>query len=474
MKICIAGGSGTVGRALCLRLLRDRHQVTVITRDPKSARNCVGAKVNLVDLSDDMAVGHAIKTSEAVVNLAGEAVADRRWSSRRRRLLRESRVDLTRALVKHMASSPPKVFISASAIGYYGDRGNEELAEHSTRGDGFLAELCEEWEAAAAEAARLGVRVVHLRMGIVLGDGGALGRLLPIFRRGFGGRFGSGRQYVSWIHITDLVELVLRALETPRYEGEINAVSPQPVTSAALARALGAVLHRPAFLPVPALLLIVWFGEMASVLLHGQRVLPKKALSLGFRFAFTGVEAALDDLLGGTRAVKIGKAGVAPETSYLRSRKPVYLLEQRTVVDAPLSRVFPFFANAENLGVLTPQNFTFTNTGQSPPGLLKEGTTVEHRIKLGPFPVRWRAVIEQWSDQRMFIDAQHKGPYACWWHEHRFESNGGRTVMQDRVYYAVPLSLVGRLVHRLYVARALRTIFIHRRKALALRFGVIE
>lgn len=473
MKICIAGGTGSIGRALCLRLLRDGHQVTVLTRAPDKARQRVGAEVALVDLADDAAVRRAISSSEAVVNLAGEGVVDKRWSRARQQVLRESRVDLTRRLVGYMAGRPPKVFISASAIGFYGDGGEQKLDEQSGAGKGFLAELCQEWEEAAVQAERLGCRVVRLRMGVVLGDGGALGRMVPIFRKGLGGPMGSGKQYISWIHISDLLELMVRCLNTPRFHGVINAVSPQPVTSRQLAKALGATLHRPAFLPVPALLLIVLYGEMASALLTGQRVLPNKAESLGFRFAFTGLGAALDDLLGKSASLKMGKAGTAPETSYLRGRPPVYQLEQRTVLDAPIKQVFDFFSRAENLGIMTPDALSFSIQGQ-PPGQLSEGVTIDHLIRLGPLPMRWRTVIEQWAPGRMFIDAQHRGPYSCWWHEHRFEHHGGRTIMVDRVFYALPLSVVGRLVHWLSVSRTLAHIFSHRRHAMAWRFGVIE
>ena len=473
MRICIAGGTGSIGRALCLRLLRDGHTITVLTRSADRARHRVGAEVALVDIANDDAVARAITNSDAVVNLAGDGVADKRWSQARQQVLRESRVDLTRRLVDHMAAKPPKVFICASAIGYYGDRGDENLDEQSCRGQGFLAELCEEWEAAADKAQRLGCRVARLRIGVVLGDGGALDRMMPLFRMGLGGRVGSGKQFISWIHISDLLELMVRTLTDARFSGVINAVSPQPVTSSKLAKSLGAVLHRPAFLPLPALLLIVLFGEMASVFLSGQKVFPKRAESLGFRFAFTGLGAALENILGRSASVKMTRAGTSPETSYLRGRRPVYQLEQRTVLDTPISRVFPFFSRAENLSLVLPQHLSFTLLGQ-PPKQMSQGAALQYRLRLGPFPWRWRSVVEQWSPGRMFIEAQHSGPYRCWWHEHRFEANGGRTVLVDRIYYALPLSLLGRLVHRLWVANKLVRIFSHRRNALSFRFGVIE
>ncbi len=299
MNTLIVGGTGLIGRALSLRLLRDGHEVSILTRqEPARARQRVGGEVRVVNSCDEEAMDRALAASDAVVNLAGEDVAGGRWTAKRRQAIGESRAGLTRELVKRMAAHPPRVFICASAVGLYGDRGDEALDEQAAPGEGFLAEVCQQWEEAARGAEATGCRVVRLRIGVVLSDGGALGRMAPLFRLGLGGPVGHGGQYMSWIHLADLVELAISALTDDAYVGAINAVAPEPVTSRQFARTLGRVLGRPSFLPVPALLLQLMYGEMASVLLCSQRVTCHRAQHLGFSFRFPDLEAALNDLVG--------------------------------------------------------------------------------------------------------------------------------------------------------------------------------
>jgi hypothetical protein len=231
-----------------------------------------------------------------VVHLAGATIGAR-WTDRRRAEIRASRVDATRALVAELARlpRPPRVLVSASAVGYYGDRGNEELAEDSAPGSGFLADLAVEWEEQARRAEALGVRVVLLRMGIVLGrGGGVLSRLVPLYRLGLGGAPGNGRQWWSWIALDDLLALMRRALIDDALRGPLNAVSPAPARAGEFARALGRVLHRPALAPAPAAMLRLAFGAMADeVLLASQRARPARLLELGFEFRHGALESAL-------------------------------------------------------------------------------------------------------------------------------------------------------------------------------------
>lgn len=296
MRILLTGGTGFIGRALCRRLLADRHELLVYSRRPERVPQLCGETVVGFDdwsYLDGVAV-------DAVINLAGEGIADRRWSEARKQRLRSSRIDLTRTLVDWMAASsqPPQVLISVSAIGWYGDQGALELDEASAPVPDFAHELCRDWEREALRAQTYGVRVCILRSGVVLGrEGGMLARVLPPFRMGLGGRLGDGSQWLSWISREDFIGIVLYVLARPELAGIFNATAPTPVTNADFTSALACALHRPALLPMPATLLRLLFGEMAQLLLGGQRVLPKRILGAGYQFSHMTLDAALQHLL---------------------------------------------------------------------------------------------------------------------------------------------------------------------------------
>ena len=301
MRVLMTGATGFVGRSLVARLLRDGHEIVAWVRDAERARGQLSPEVRVVqagDTGDELVA--AASAADAAVNLAGENLFAHRWTASRKREIEESRVDLTTRLVDALrAASPrPAVLVSASAIGFYGDRGDEEIDEDGPPGSDFLAALTRRWESAALRAEEAGLRVVVLRAGIVLGaGGGALGRLLPLFRRGLGGRIGSGRQWASWIHLHDLAEVIAWALADARAHGCFNATAPEPVTNRDLTRALASAVGRSAPLPVPGPLMRIAFGEAATVLLASQRVVPRRLQSLGFRFAFPSLDAALRDIL---------------------------------------------------------------------------------------------------------------------------------------------------------------------------------
>jgi uncharacterized protein (TIGR01777 family) len=296
MHIVIAGGSGFLGRALHTRLLEEGHPVTVLTRQPR-----VGARGDVAWTPNGSAGewAQALEGADAIVNLAGEGIADRRWNDARKEALKSSRILATRSLVRAIAQlkRPPSVFASASGVGYYGASGDELLTESSPPGSDFLADLCVEWEREAEQAAAV-TRVSLLRNGLVLHpEGGTLGKMLLPFRLGVGGPLGSGSQYMSWIHISDWVNLVLWILHTPDARGAFNVTAPNPVTNAEFSRTLGRVLRRPAFLPVPGFELRILFGELAISMLTGQRVVPARAEGMRFQFMFGELEAALSNLL---------------------------------------------------------------------------------------------------------------------------------------------------------------------------------
>lgn len=297
MRILITGGTGLIGRQLCKALLVEGHELTVFSRNPASVAGKCGAAVRALA---SLAEWQPAQTFDAVINLAGEPIVDKRWTAQRKRVLWESRVTLTEELVRHIAAAEhkPSVLLSGSAVGYYGNRGNAMLDESSGAGEGFAAELCKAWEDAARVAENSGARTCLLRTAPVLSnDGGLLGKMLPAFKLGLGARLGDGPQWMSWVHMQDYVAMALRLLRDPRTSGPYNMAAPQPVTNAEFTATLAAALHRPAPFVAPATLLKLTMGERASLLLEGQRVLPRKMEAEHYRFAFINLADALRDLL---------------------------------------------------------------------------------------------------------------------------------------------------------------------------------
>jgi uncharacterized protein len=300
LGVTVTGATGLLGGALVTSLRARGCEVTVLTRDPARARGTLG-DVRAVPWEplDGPAPSEALEGRDAVVHLAGEPIAQR-WSASAKRAIRDSRVLGTRNLVAGLEplTARPRTLVSASGVGYYGRRGEEPIGEDAAPGEDYLAQVCAAWEREAGRAGELGMRVVTVRTGVVLdAAGGALAKMLPPFRLGVGGPVAGGCQYVSWIHRDDAVGLMLAALDGERWSGPINATAPEPVTNAELSRTLGRVLHRPAVLPVPALALRALYGEMASIVTSGARVVPVKALVLGFEFQHPHLEEALRSAL---------------------------------------------------------------------------------------------------------------------------------------------------------------------------------
>jgi uncharacterized protein len=297
MKVLISGGSGLVGAALASSLRHDGHTVSRMVR-PGSQVAPGDVPWNPLSALVDVP---AMEGFDAVVHLSSASIAGGRWTSRRKQVLRSSRVDLTRVLVDALThlKQPPRVFVCASAIGFYGDRGDEVLTESSGHGNDFLAILCRAWEGEAARAAASGIRTVIARFGIVLSaDGGALPRMLTPFRFGAGGRLGSGKQWMSWIALEDVVRVLRAAMDDARWNGPVNVVAPEPVRNAEFTRVLASVLHRPAIFPAPAVALRLALGEMAdALLLSSQRVQPECLQQYGFAFRYENLEAALHAVL---------------------------------------------------------------------------------------------------------------------------------------------------------------------------------
>ncbi|KEA62384.1 Cell division inhibitor [Marinobacterium lacunae] len=296
MRVLITGGTGFIGRQLVKALLTRGDSVGVLSRRPESAK--LDSRVQLYSELPQVQ-GHV----DAVVNLAGAPIADRRWSEKRKALLMESRITLTEQLVEWMrgAVQPPAVLISGSAIGYYGSQGDRELDEKAATKGGFAHDLCALWEAQAMKAAEFGVRVCCIRTGVVLGPGGgALAKMLPAFRLGLGGAMGTGRQWMAWIHRDDEVAAILHLLDHNTLSGAFNLTAPSPVTNEEFSKTLASVLNRPAFFRVPAVVLELMMGEASELVLKGQRVVPTRLLESGFRFRYTSLKEALTQVVKGS------------------------------------------------------------------------------------------------------------------------------------------------------------------------------
>ncbi|MGH9752677.1 MAG: TIGR01777 family oxidoreductase [Blastocatellia bacterium] len=300
MKILITGATGLIGRSVCQSLINKGHQIVVLSRRPPAATGLAGAGAFHWEPDAESPPAAGWEGVEAVIHLAGEPVAAARWTEEQKRRIRDSRVKGSRNLVAGMRATPrpPKIFVSASATGFYGNRGDEILNESSDPGSDFLSEVCLDWEAEAARARELGVRVAFVRTGVALSpSGGALEKMLLPFKLGLGGRLGSGRQWFPWIHIDDIVGIFLHALMSSAVDGPINGVAPGMAPNEEFTRELAAVLNRPIFFPIPELALRVLLGEVAEVVTASQRVVPQVALDTGYQFKYPNLRPALESLL---------------------------------------------------------------------------------------------------------------------------------------------------------------------------------
>ncbi len=441
MKILITGATGFVGRQVIL-YLRDRgHAIVVLTRDSQKApvRLPIACPVFSWPSADQSPPREAFAGVDAVVHLAGENIINR-WTASRKKEIIKSRVESTRQLVTAMQNlnDQPKVFICASAIGYYGDRGDESLDESADPGEGFLPDLCWQWEEAARQAEESGIRVVSLRIGVVLGhDGGALLPMLPPFRLGLGGKVGSGKQWMSWIHVRDLAGLVLHAIETNTMQGPLNAVSPQPVPNVEFTQTLAAVLKRPHLFPVPGFVLKIIMGEASQVVLTSQRVTARKAA--GYEFVFPELKSALEDICG---------------------REDHELLFEQWV-PRPMDEVFGFFSDAQNLELLTPPHLKFKVLGSST-NPLQAGTRIDYKLQLHGIPFHWQSLIGEWNPVTHFSDTQMRGPYKKWHHTHTFIEQDGGTLIRDHALYRLPFGVPGDAVAYFFVKKDLEKIFSYR------------
>lgn len=302
MRIIITGGTGLIGRALCPLLLADGHLLTVLSRNPDESRGMPnGVRIEKWDGKTTEGWGHLVNGADAIINLAGAGIADRTWTASRKQLIRESRIHAGLALQKAIqaASQKPTVLLQSSAVGYYGARDDDEIiTEDAAVGADFLAKVCFDWEMSTAPVTRMGIRRPILRTGIVLShDGGALSKMVLPFKFFAGGPLGNGKQWMPWIHITDEVRAIKFLLDHPQADGPFNLVAPNPVTNKEFSDILGATMRRPAVMPAPSFAMKTLLGEMATIVLDGQRVVPQKLEAMGFAFTYPTLRAALRDVI---------------------------------------------------------------------------------------------------------------------------------------------------------------------------------
>jgi len=298
MRVTVTGGSGRIGRHLVAALKHRGDEVTVLSRDPDRASELLGVEALAWNLKEDAAPKEALAGRDAIVHLAGEDVGQR-WSAKAKAEILDSRERGTRNIIHTIFDTKPrpKALICASAAGYYGAREDEIIDEYAPPGRDWLAEVVARWER-QADTAKIGMRTVLVRTGIVLdADSGALAKMLPPFKAGIGGPIGSGKQYMPWIHLDDLVGIYVAAIDNPRFQGAINASAPEPVTNKAFAKALGRAINRPAVAPIPAFSLKLLYGEMSQIVLTGQRMVPGRAAELGYEFKHSDLDEALRDTL---------------------------------------------------------------------------------------------------------------------------------------------------------------------------------
>ena len=446
MKILVTGATGFVGKKLVSELVNRGHKVSILSRDSKSAQRRMPIECEIHRWEPELypPPSQAFDDVNAVIHLAGANIADGRWTSSRKKSIRDSRVLSTRNLVSTLKSlqNPPKIFLSASAIGFYGNQKLVELYEDLEPGSGFLAEVCKEWEHEAFVAKDHNIRTIALRIGLVLGyEGGALKKMLPPFWAGLGGNLSDGSQWMSWIHIKDLVSMIIHSIENKSVEGAYNAVSFEPVTNKIFTKCLAKILRRPAFFPVPKFVLKIILGEMSDLLLGSLKVSSTKIIETGFDFKYPDLSSALSDIC--------------------KNPNNEFVVEHW--IPLPIDKMFSFFKEPKNLEKITPDYLKFKVLNQSSVEINK-GTKINYRLKLHGIPIWWQSKIVDWEPNHKFSDIQTHGPYNHWYHTHEFEEKDGGTLIRDHVKYKLPFGIPGNCLAGSWVQKDLENIFAFRKK----------
>jgi uncharacterized protein (TIGR01777 family) len=456
MRVLMTGATGLIGKELGKRLATRGDTLVCLVRNAQSARIQLPFPATCFEWNHGRAVPEgALAGVDAIVNLSGEPVAGKRWTDAQRALIRDSRVLGTRRLVEAALAHGPhiKAFVQGSAIGFYGDRADETLSADSAKGTGFLPDLVEAWEAELRPLSdrRPDLRLVRVRTGIVLArQGGALAKMLPLFRACAAGRLGSGKQWMSWIHIDDIVGIFLHALDS-QAAGILEGVAPQPVTNREFTTSLCRTLRVLENAPVPGLAIRTLYGGMGGVVLESAKIQPLRTLASGYRYRFESIDQAFADLL-------------APLQGSMREK-----VSEQWVARAP-EEIWPYFSDERNLEELTPEFLNFKVLRKSTREI-GEGTLIDYRLQLNGIPMGWQSRIERWEPARRFVDTQAKGPYSYWRHSHEFIALANGTLMRDVVRYRLPLGWLGSVIAGWKVESQVDQIFAYRAIRIAERFA---
>lgn len=449
MKILVTGGTGFVGTKLCERLLLEGHKVDVITRDAKRAKEKLMLPINFIQ-------GNLAKESiklpsdyDGVINLMGENIGEKKWNEKQKEIILKSRRDSTKNLYNSLKNNDGKFFIQASAIGFYKDSdGDEVLNEDSPSTQHFLSQVCQEWERESKQFKKLFKSHLIVRIGVVLGyDGALMHKLLPLYRLGLGGQLASGKQWMSWIHVLDLVGLINFAIQK-NLNGIVNAVAPEPIQNKEFNRQLATYTNRPAFFRVPKFALKIIMGDQSYLALSSQRI-SSKLSQMDFKFKFPALADALKEICS---------YYTLPPSNELSFH---HRLRQVQYIDMPIEKVFDFFSEAKNLERITPEYLNFRITYQSTEKITNK-TIFKYKLKVHGMPVKWKTEIINWETNKLFTDYQMKGPYKVWHHTHYFYKIGDGTLMIDDVFYKLPFRFLGEFFGLWLVKKDVPDIFNYR------------
>jgi len=441
MRILVTGASGLIGKNFIRHSLRLGHDVRALVRSPQNFKML--PEKNIFKWShENHPPEEAFEFVDAIVHLAGESIAGKSWSNQQKKIIVESRLLGTRNLVEVLSRLPlnkrPKVLLSGSAVGYYGYQREEVLDESASAGQDFLAKLCVDWEQEALKAKKLGLRVVLARTGLVLSkEGGALAEMPPV-------QISNGKNWMSWIHIEDMVRIIDFAIENENISEAINCVAPKPVQNKDFVKILAHVRRIPFVGRVPRVFLDIALGEMAQVVVSSLRVKAKALETAGFKFLHPDLSLALEHEL----------RGCGPLDSVLFKDQFVPLKPEE---------VFPFFSRAENLETLTPPWLNFKIVAKSKEQI-KKGSLIDYKLNIHGVPVRWRTLISAWKKNELFIDEQLKGPYTKWHHVHTFDTVLGGCLLRDEITYRAPGFIFGKLLLSKWISSDVNKIFSYRQE----------
>jgi hypothetical protein len=447
MNILLTGATGLIGKQLGIELVKRGHKITGITRSKSDALLNAPYPAEWVEANLSQEIPNFSQSHfDGVIHLAGESVGDKTWSEAQKLKIKESRTKGTKNLIAALKDMDSlKFFIGASAVGFYDNtQGDFFATEKTPRGPGFLADVTDAWEK-SSEGLPASVRKILFRIGLVLSiEGGALPKMLFPAQVFASSSLGGGYQWISWVHIGDVLRAFVFAIENEKLEGVYNLVAPQTSQQKDFARRISLRLSSLSGPSVPKFMLRTLLGEQASLALNSLRVSSEKLVAAGFEFEFRRLSRALKDLLadwGGGRAVKI----------------------YRQFFPEPREKVFHFFSQSKNLEKITPALLHFNITGTSTETMQK-GTLIDYKLRIRGFPAHWTTQIEEWNPPFDFTDTQLKGPYNYWAHTHVFEELAGGTLMKDIVKYKVPVGLIGRMTTQAWVDSDIEQIFQYRRK----------